>query len=49
MAKRRKDTKVKNTDGISRVKPIQEVGTDPETGKKIQNIIVKIKKCLRSL
>tara|TARA_R100001510_G_C7642156_1_gene199748 strand:+ start:1030 stop:1590 length:561 start_codon:yes stop_codon:yes gene_type:complete len=41
MAKRRKDTKVKNTDGISRVKPIQEVGTDPETGKKIQNIIVK--------
>lgn len=41
MAKRRKDTKVKNTDGISRVKPIQEVGTDPETGKKVQNIIVK--------
>ena len=39
--KRRKDIKVKNTDGISRVKPIKNVGTDPETGKKIQNVIVK--------
>tara|TARA_Y100000401_G_scaffold86636_1_gene71944 strand:+ start:698 stop:1255 length:558 start_codon:yes stop_codon:yes gene_type:complete len=41
MAKRRKDIKVKNTDGITRVKPIKNVGTDPETGKKIQNIVVK--------
>ena len=39
--KRRKDIKVKNTDGITRVKPIKNVGTDPETGKKIQNVIVK--------
>ena len=39
--KRRKDIKVKNTDGISRVKPIKNVGTDPDTGKKIQNVVVK--------
>ena len=39
--KRRKDIKVKNSDGITRVKPIQNVGTDPDTGKKIQNIRIK--------
>ena len=39
--KRRKDIKVKNTDGVTRVKPIKTVGTDPETGKKVQNVVVK--------
>jgi hypothetical protein len=39
--KRRKDQKVKNTDGITRVKPIKNVGTDPTSGEKIQNVVVK--------
>jgi len=39
--KRRKDRKIQNSDGISRVKPIKNVGTDPDTGKKIQNVVVK--------
>ena len=38
--KRRKDTKVKNSDGITRVKPIKDVGLD-EDGRKIQNIAIK--------
>ena len=41
MAKRRKDQKIKTSEGIIRVKPIKNVGTDPETGKSIQNVAVK--------
>tara|TARA_R100001463_G_scaffold94617_1_gene149216 strand:- start:555 stop:1094 length:540 start_codon:yes stop_codon:yes gene_type:complete len=40
MAKRKKDIKVKNSDGITRVKPVRNVGTD-EDGRKIQNIAIK--------
>ena len=38
--KRRKDIKVKNTDGISRVKPVKTLGED-EKGRTIQNVTVK--------
>ena len=41
MAKRRKDQKIKSSDGITRVKPVRDVGTDPTSGKKIQNVVVK--------
>ena len=41
MAKRRKDQKIKSSDGITRVKPVRDVGTDPTSGKKIQNVAVK--------
>ena len=38
--KRRTDRKIKNSDGITRVKPVRNIGTD-EDGRKIQNIVIK--------
>ena len=38
--KRRKDIKVKNSDGITRVKPVRNIGKD-EKGRNIQNIAIK--------
>ena len=38
--KRRTDTKVRNSDGLTRVKPIKNLGKD-EQGREIQNLSVK--------
>ena len=39
--KRRKDQKIKSSDGVTRVKPIKTVGTDPTSGELVQNMVVK--------
>lgn len=38
--KRRTDRKIKNSDGITRVKPVRNIGKD-EDGRQIQNIVIK--------